>query len=219
MIQINDLTFSYSGGMPYILNNINLNIPKGSFTSIIGENGSAKTTLLKLLLGILTPLKGDITIEKCSIGYVAQKVDGFNSSFPITVYELLKVHCKTIGIKSSSSIDSILDYVNMKDFKNSLVGSLSGGQQQRVFIAKALLGEPDLLMLDELSSGVDEKNQIELYALLQRLNREKGLTILSVDHNITRALEYSTHVIDVKDFKASLYELSEYETQREREVL
>ncbi|MBL4932440.1 metal ABC transporter ATP-binding protein [Clostridium paridis] len=219
MIQINDLTFSYSGGMPYILNNINLNIPKGSFTSIIGENGSAKTTLLKLLLGILTPLKGDITIEKCSIGYVAQKVDGFNSSFPITVYELLKVHCRTIGIKGSNSIDSILDYVNMKDFKNSLVGSLSGGQQQRVFIAKALLGEPELLMLDELSSGVDEKNQIELYALLQRLNREKGLTILSVDHNITRALEYSTHVIDVRDFNASLYELNEYETQREREVL
>ncbi|WP_238882379.1 metal ABC transporter ATP-binding protein [Clostridium sp. YIM B02551] len=219
MIQINNLTFSYSGGMPYILDDIDLNVPQGSFTSIIGENGSAKTTLLKLLLGILTPLKGDITIEKCSIGYVAQKVDGFNSSFPITVYELLKMHCKTIGIKNSKSIDSMLDYVNMKDFKNSLVGSLSGGQQQRVFIAKALLGEPELLMLDELSSGVDEKNQRELYTLLQKLCREKGLTILSVDHNIPRALEYSTHIIEVKDFKASLYELNEYESQREREVL
>lgn len=220
MIDIKELCFSYTGKEPYILNDINLNIPKGGFISIIGENGSAKTTLLKLIIGLLKPLKGSINISKSSIGYVPQRVDGFNSSFPITVKELLKIHSKSLGIKSNNSLDEVLDYVNMKEYKHNLIGSLSGGQQQRIFIARALLGNPELLTLDELATGVDAKNQKELYELLKKLNIEKNITILSVEHNITKALTFSTHIVNVKDSNAIIYKVEEFKnTLRDEELL
>ena len=99
MIKINNLSFSYSGKKPYQLNDINLTLPENEFISIVGENGSSKTTLLKLLLGYLKPIKGNIEINLNSVGYVPQKVDNFNSQFSITVYEVLKVHLKTLKIK------------------------------------------------------------------------------------------------------------------------
>lgn len=210
MLEVKELYFSYTGKEPYILNNVNLNIPKGGFLSIIGENGSAKTTLLKLILGLLKPIKGVINTSNYSVGYVPQRMDSFNSSFPITVKELLKVHAKTLGIKDNKAIDEVLRYVNMTAFKNSLIGSLSGGQQQRIFIGRALLGNPKLLALDELSSGLDAKTQQELYELLRTLNKEKGITILSVEHNISKALAYSTHIINVKDCCANLYTINDF---------
>lgn len=210
MIEIKELYFSYTGKEPYILDNVNLNIPKGGFISIIGENGSAKTTLLKLILGLLKPLKGTINVPKSFIGYVPQRMDSFNSSFPITVNELLKIHARTLGIKDTESLDKVLNEVNMLKYKNSLIGSLSGGQQQRIFISRALLGSPKLLALDELSSGLDAKTQQELYELLNDLNREKDITILSVEHNMAKALAYSTHIINVKDYNGILYTIDEF---------
>lgn len=217
MIKINELSFSYTGKEPYILNNINLSIPSGGFISIIGENGSAKTTLLKLVLGLLKPLKGNIDVSNTSIGYVPQRVDGLNSSFPITVYELLKIHAKSLKIKSDHEIVRVLDAVNMSDFKNRLIGSLSGGQQQRIFIARALIGSPKLLALDELISGVDAKNQKELYELLKYLNKEKNITILSVEHNLTKALSYSSHIIHVCDCNVQLSTVQEYKSHSHHE--
>ncbi len=159
MIKINNLSFSYSGKKPYQLNDINLTLPENEFISIVGENGSSKTTLLKLLLGYLKPIKGNIEINLNSVGYVPQKVDNFNSQFSITVYEVLKVHLKTLKIKDKGEIDRVLSAVNMLEFKDRLIGSLSGGQQQRVFIARALIGHPNILILDEPSTGIDEKTQ------------------------------------------------------------
>ncbi len=88
-----------------------------------------------------------------------KKVDNFNSQFSITVYEVLKVHLKTLKIKDKGDIDRVLSAVNMLEFKDRLIGSLSGGQQQRVFIARALIGHPNILILDEPSTGIDEKTQ------------------------------------------------------------
>ena len=114
MIKINNLSFSYSGKKPYQLNDINLTLPENEFISIVGENGSSKTTLLKLLLGYLKPIKGNIEINLNSVGYVPQKVDNFNSQFSITVYEVLKVHLKTLKIKDKGEIDRVLSAVNMQ---------------------------------------------------------------------------------------------------------
>ncbi|MBP1889457.1 zinc transport system ATP-binding protein [Clostridium moniliforme] len=210
MINIKDLTFSYTNKPPYLIENVNLNIPKGIYLSIIGENGSAKTTLVKLILGLLKPTSGTITVNAKGIAYVPQKVESFNSQFPISVYEILKTHGNSIGIKNKSEIEKALDKVNMLEFTNKLIGSLSGGQQQRVFIGRALMGNPELIILDEPSTGVDFKNQVSIYSLLSKLNKENGKTIISVEHNVNMALKYSTHILEVIEGNPTLYTIDEY---------
>ena len=198
MITIKNLSFSYSKGND-LLKDVNLHIPKGIYLSILGENGSCKSTLVKLILGILKPDSGLITLASNKISYVSQKLDNFNAEFPITVNEVLSCHAKTVGIKNSKSIQDSLQKVNMNEFSNNLIGNLSGGQQQRIFIARALLGNPDLIILDEPSTGVDEKSQSEIYPVLQTLNKDLGKTIISVEHNTKIALKYSTHILKIEN--------------------
>ncbi|MDU2703335.1 MAG: metal ABC transporter ATP-binding protein, partial [Clostridium sp.] len=195
MIKINNLSFAYNKNTPPLLKNVNLDIPKGVYLSIVGENGSCKTTLIKLILGLLTPISGSITVDTDNIAYVPQRLDGFNSQFPISIYEILKIHAKSLKLDPKSSSIDVLEKVNMLKFKENLIGNLSGGQQQRVFIARALIGNPDLIILDEPSTGVDVKNQQEIYSLLSKINKEQGTTIISIEHNMDIALKYSTHIL------------------------
>ena len=204
MITIKNLSFSYTKASE-LLKDVNLNIPKGIYLSVLGENGSCKSTLIKLILGILKPDSGIITLDSNKISYVSQKLDNFNSEFPITVKEVLSCHAKTIGIKNSKSVLESLHKVNMCEFSNNLIGNLSGGQQQRIFIARALLGNPDLIILDEPSTGVDEKSQSEIYPLLQSLNKDFGKTIISVEHNTKIALKYSTHILKIENGTLKLF--------------
>ena len=209
MISIKNLCFSYTKNQE-LLNNINLEIPDGIYLSILGENGSCKSTLIKLILGLLKPCSGSISISSNKISYVPQRLDNFNPDFPITVKEVLSTHAKAVGIKNSKSIRESLNKVNMKDFEKSLIGNLSGGQQQRIFIARALIGNPDLIILDEPSTGVDEKSQNEIYPILQNLNKDFGKTIISVEHNTKVALKYSTHILKIQDGTLTLYTKSEF---------
>ena len=204
MINIQNLSFSYTKGSE-LLKNVNLKIPKGIYLSILGENGSCKSTLVKLILGILKPDSGLITLDSNKISYVSQKLDNFNSEFPITVKEVLSCHAKTIGLKNPKSVHESLHKVNMCEFSSNLIGNLSGGQQQRIFIARALLGNPDLIILDEPSTGVDEKSQSEIYPLLQSLNADLGKTIISVEHNTKIALKYSTHILKIENGSLNLF--------------
>lgn len=213
MINIKDLCFSYSNKPPYLLNSINLNIPKGVYLSIIGENGSCKTTLVKLILGLLTPTTGSIEVNSNSIGYVPQRLDSFNSQFPITVKEVLSCHKRTLN-KKNINISSILEIVSMNDYKNRLLGMLSGGQQQRVLIARALMGNPEVIILDEPSTGVDETNQIEIYNVLKKLNEENNKTIISIEHNIDIAIKNSTHILRVDNGNIQLFTVNEFKQFR-----
>ncbi|MDU5105293.1 metal ABC transporter ATP-binding protein [Clostridium sp.] len=209
MIDIKNLCFSYTNKPPYILNNISLTLPKGVYLSIVGENGSCKTTLIKLILGLLKPTSGNIEIDSDSIGYVPQRLDSFNSQFPITVKEVLSCHKKTLK-NNSIDIDSILKDVNMLDFKNRLLGMLSGGQQQRVLIARALMGNPDIIILDEPSTGVDESNQKEIYSILKKLNKEDKKTIISIEHNLDIAINNSTHILKIENASINLFTVDEF---------
>ena len=210
MIKIKNLYFSYSNKPPYILNDINLHIEKGVYLSVIGENGSCKTTLIKLILGLLKPNLGSIELNTNSIGYVPQRLDSFNSQFPITVNEVLKTHKNTLKLDKTIDISSVLEAVNMQSFNNKLLGMLSGGQQQRVLIARALIGNPDLLILDEPSTGVDFVNQQEIYGILKKLNKENKKTIISIEHNIDIALKNSTHILKVENGNIKLFTVNEY---------
>lgn len=210
MIKISDLNFRYDKSSPLVLKNINLDIPKGIYLSVIGENGSCKTTLIKLILGLLSPVSGSIQLHTSKVSYVPQRVETFNSEFPISVYEILKTHAKALHLDVKSAVKDALDKVNMADYKNSLIGNLSGGQQQRIFIARALMGNPDLIILDEPSTGVDVKNQKEIYSILSSYNKEHNTTIISIEHNLDTALNYSTHILKIKDGSITLNTVEDF---------
>ena len=213
LIKITNMSFGYDLTSAPLLNNINLSIPKGAYVSIIGENGSCKTTLIKLILGLLTPVSGSIDLDTKNISYVPQRVDNFNADFPISVFEILKTHAKALKLDTNQSIKEALEKVNMSDFKNNLIGNLSGGQQQRVFIARALMGNPDLIILDEPSTGVDYKNQQEIYSILNKINTNNGTTIISIEHNMDIALKYSSHILKIENGSLILKSKKDFEKE------
>lgn len=218
MIQINNLYFSYSKLPPYILSNINLSINKGDYVSILGENGSGKSTLIKLILKLLKPCSGTININTDKIGYVPQRLESFNSQFPITVFEVLNSHRKAVRIKEISSINKSLKKVGMEDYGNSLIGNLSGGQQQKIFIARALMGNPELIVLDEPSTGIDIQSQKEIYSLIKKLNLDMGITIISIEHNLKAALINSDYILELQSGNGVLQPIGDYK-QRYQEVI
>lgn len=210
MIYINNLFFSYNPAPPYLINNINLHIGTGEYVSIVGENGSAKSTLLKLILGLLKPTAGEIKLNTKTIGYVPQRMESYNAEFPITVQEMLRCHLKVLKLSDKKLINESLKKVNMLSFKNSLIGNLSGGQQQKIFIARAIMTSPKLIILDEPSTGIDIKSQKEIYKILKELNRDSNITILSVEHNLKAALENSTHIYRMEKGEGTLFNVKDY---------
>ncbi len=192
MIKAENLFFSYTGSPPYVLNGIDLEIRAGEYVSVVGDNGSGKSTLMRLFLKFIKPTKGSITSQAIRIGYVPQKNDFSNSNFPITVYEVLNSYRRLLKLKDKNILEEKLEQVGMSDYKGTLMGNLSGGQSQKILIARALMGNPDLLILDEPSTGVDVKSQTEIYGFLKKINRENGITIISVEHNLDAAISNST---------------------------
>lgn len=192
MITIENLCFSYTQNTPYLLKNLCLTIHKGDYISILGDNGSGKSTLVKLLLKLLTPTEGKIVDTFTNLAYLPQRFENLNTQFPITVYEVLDCYRKTLKLKDRDCIFKYLDLVKMRDFSNSLIGKLSGGQCQKIFIARALMGAPDLLILDEPSTGVDLKSQNEIYSLIKDINMREKVTVISVEHNLKAAIDNST---------------------------
>lgn len=204
MLKAEHLYFSYTGAPPYILEDLNLSVEEGAYISILGENGSGKSTLVRLLLGLLHPTRGSIDTGAKRVGYVAQKSDANNSQFPITVWEMLNAYRRLLGIKDGNAVINSLEQMHMADYTNALMGSLSGGQTQKILIARALMGSPRLLILDEPSSGIDIKGQKEIYTALRKLNRENGITILSVEHNLKAAMVNSTMIFHLEKSRGHL---------------
>ena len=198
VIEVENVYFGY--GENLILEDVSFSIDKGDYIGVIGPNGSGKSTLIKMMLKILTPIKGEVKLFGESInkfngwtktGYVSQKANAFNSSFPATVEEVVGSNIlsklgffKRLDKQHKEQIGKVLEIVGMKDYRKALIGNLSGGQQQRVFIAKALVSEPEMLFLDEPTVGVDIKSEEALYCLLAKLNKELEITIVMISHDI-----------------------------------
>ncbi|WP_175991018.1 metal ABC transporter ATP-binding protein [Bacillus sp. Marseille-Q1617] len=208
IINIEHLNFRYD--RERVLEDINLSIPKGAFLGIVGPNGSGKSTLLKLMLGLLKVKQGKIELfglpqqkfrEWDRIGFVSQKANSFNTGFPATVYEVVASGLakkaglfKRISSKYRKDIQDAIESVGMTAFTGRNIGELSGGQQQRVFIARALVSKPDVLILDEPTVGVDSKNVQNFYDMLDHLNKDLGITLLLVTHDIGSISSKVTHV-------------------------
>ncbi|MGM8365919.1 metal ABC transporter ATP-binding protein [Virgibacillus sp. W0181] len=209
VISLKDIHFSY--GQKEVLNNINLSIKPGAFMGMVGPNGGGKTTLIKIILGLLKPDSGSISILNepidsfknwNRIGFVSQKASSFNKGFPATVYEVVSMgltakvgYFKFFSKKDKEKVMEALQLVDMQDYAHHNIGQLSGGQQQRVFIARSLVADPELLILDEPTVGVDYDNVRRFYELLYRLNKEKNLSLLLVTHDTGAMTKYVTDVI------------------------
>jgi zinc transport system ATP-binding protein len=184
IIKLENVDFSY--GKEKVLENVSLEIFPGEYVGIVGPNGSGKTTLVKIMLGLLTPSQGSIHLHenlksKNTIGYVSQKGVLSESPVPISVEEVV-----SLGIskgKNVQLIDQALETVDMLAHKKQLITELSGGQQQRVFIARALVSNPTLLVLDEPTTGVDTESQDKFYELLSKLNKN-GITLVMISHDM-----------------------------------
>ena len=198
-IESHNLSFSY-GTLP-VLENVSFSVPEGSYTALIGANGAGKSTLLKLLLGELTPTSGSLSLlgqpirsfrDWPRIGYVPQGTQAGYADFPASVSEVANAsHRKEIA--------RALSLVGMDGFEKRPLCDLSGGQRQRVLLARALAGQPSLLILDEPMTGVDAQNAAAFRELLHRLNRETGITVLLVTHDIRAVAHDVTGVLRLED--------------------
>jgi zinc transport system ATP-binding protein len=193
VIEVQRLNFAYD--VQPILEEVNLSVQAGEFLAIIGPNGGGKTTLLRLLLGLLQPDSGEIRIlgippktARQRIGYVAQDIH-INREFPITALDVVLMGKLAPGWgrhiirrKDRIAAHDALEQMGMGAYCRHRIGELSGGQRQRVLIARALVTQPELLFLDEPTASIDTAGQSEFYCLLRELNRK--ITIVMVSHDI-----------------------------------
>ncbi|PKM51204.1 MAG: zinc ABC transporter ATP-binding protein [Firmicutes bacterium HGW-Firmicutes-7] len=209
LVEVNNLNFGYKETL--ILKDISFTIHRGDFLGIIGANGSGKSTLIKMMLKVLVPWSGEIkmfgeniqTLKSWNkVGYISQKVNSFNGSFPATVEEVVLANLyskigrfKLPHKKHKEKVYEALEKVGMQEHSKSLIGSLSGGQQQRVFLARVLVGDPEILILDEPTVGIDLKAEEALYCLLARINKELGLTVIMVTHDIGAITVHANRLI------------------------
>jgi zinc transport system ATP-binding protein len=201
--EIDRLSYAYSGNL--VLDNISFTIDEGDILGIIGPNGAGKTTLFSCMLGLLDDYTGTIKIlgddikkkknSKVfkSIGYIPQKKT-IEQNFPATVEEIVSLGITTIGKTSKEKIALALETVDLLAQKDRRVGELSGGQQQRVLIAKAMVNNPKLLILDEPATGIDLEMQNRFYSLLKKLNQENKITIIWASHDLDAVNRLATSV-------------------------
>lgn len=208
IIELKNVSFSY-GSFP-VLQNISFNIHEGDYLGIVGPNGGGKTTLLKLILGLLNPTQGEIKlfgkrIEEFKnwpkIGYVPQKLLNFDQNFPATVEEIVTMGLygkkglfRRLNKGDRKQIDQAIDYAEISEYRMRLIGELSSGQQQRVFIARAMAARPAIIFLDEPTVGVDIKAQKKFYNLLQKMNQSLNITLVLISHDIDVVARETTEV-------------------------
>ena len=211
LITITDLTFGYENGS--VLSHVSLTVENGDFVGIVGSNGAGKSTLLKLMLGLLKPESGSIRLldrelsefrDYSKIGYIPQNSSALAAGFPATVEEIIKANLfSQIGFlrfpakKHTRLVYQALETVGMQDYAKRMIGELSGGQQQRVMLARVLVNEPIILLLDEPTTGVDFNASEALYTLLDRLNRENGITVVMVTHDVERVSRLAKRLLRI----------------------
>jgi len=207
-IDVRDVTFAYD--KEPVLERVTFEVEPNDFLAVIGPNGGGKSTLLKIMMGILQPRQGEVKIFGQSplrsgplIGYVPQET-GHNLDFPVTVTDVVLMgllhrrnRWRRYGPDAKAkALDALAQVGIGEHFSNRRIGELSGGQRQRVLIARALVSDPKILMLDEPTASIDFLGQKEIYELLERLNER--MTVILVSHDMSMVMGYAKHVLYVQ---------------------
>ena len=188
LLEIKNLSAGYDNNI--VLENISMEVFSGDFIGVIGPNGGGKTTLIKTILGLIKPVSGEMNlfISKTNIGYLPQ-VNQIDKRFPITVIDVVRSGKANTALFSSfrknteekEKAESLLAEMGISAIRNKPIGELSGGQMQRVFLCRALMNQPELLVLDEPSTYVDNNFEGELYLKLKELNEQMAIILISHD--------------------------------------
>lgn len=205
LITCNNLSFSYEGNI--VSHNLNFTVNDGDYLCIVGENGSGKSTLMKGLLNLKNPSEGEIIygegLKADEIGYLPQQ-SAAQKDFPASVYEVVLSGClNSQGLlpfysKESKQLAlSNMEKLGITHLKKHCYRELSGGQQQRVLLARALCATKKILLLDEPVSGLDPTVTVELYRLIEEINKA-GITIIMVSHDINSSVQYASHILHLK---------------------
>lgn len=215
VLTLKDISFSYEDRN--VLENVNLQVNKGDFVGIMGVNGAGKSTLLKLILGLLSPKQGEIKIlgqpmkqfkNWQRVGYLSQQVLKKHQQFPATCEEIVRANLfSQIGFlrfptrKHNEKVKAALEAVGMAGYEKKLIYELSGGQQQRIMLAHVLVSEPELIILDEPTTGIDQEAITTFFELLKKLNEEKKMTVIMVTHEMQKSLKYINRQIYLQERK------------------
>ncbi len=205
LLTCDHLALGYDGHS--ILSGVRFEVNSGDYLCIVGENGSGKSTLMKTILGLQKPISGRITfgegLSQTEIGYLPQQT-AVQRDFPATVREIVLSGCQARNGKRPfyRKEEKLLARQNMERMRlTELTGrcyrELSGGQQQRVLLARALCATRKMLVLDEPVAGLDPKVTAEMYALIRRLNREDGITVMMISHDLAAVVQEATHILHV----------------------
>ena len=205
LLSCRDVSLGYEGHT--VWEHLTFSVHSGEYLCIVGENGSGKSTLLKSLLGLLPPLKGVIRRSDTAgaVGYLPQQTQA-QRDFPATVSEVvlsgfLSARGRRFFYSAAEKSQALMHMgkLGILELKDRCYRELSGGQQQRVLLARALCATQKMLLLDEPVSGLDPKVTAEMYALIQKLNYEDGITVVMISHDLSAALQYASHILHIGD--------------------
>ena len=202
-----NLTVGYDGRA--VLQGLNFEVNPGDYLCIVGENGSGKSTLMKTILGLLSPISGRILtgdgLRKNEIGYLPQQTQA-QKDFPASVREIVLSGCQGrcgrrpfYSKEEKRLAEENIGKMGIGSLTKRCYRELSGGQQQRVLLARALCATRTMLLLDEPVSGLDPRVTAEMYGLIETLNREEGITVMMISHDISAALKYASHILHIGD--------------------
>ena len=203
LLSCRDVSLGYEGHT--VWEHLTFSVHSGEYLCIVGENGSGKSTLLKSLLGLLPPLKGVIRRSDTAgaVGYLPQQTQA-QRDFPATVSEVvlsgfLSARGRRFFYSAAEKSQALMHMgkLGILELKDRCYRELSGGQQQRVLLARALCATQKMLLLDEPVSGLDPKVTAEMYTLIEKLNREDGITVIMISHDVAAAVRYASHILHI----------------------
>lgn len=208
-LTIKNLSAGYHG--TEALKNVSFSVTPGDYIGICGPNGSGKSTMIKVILGLLQPTAGEISLLGTPlakfrswqrIGYLPQGLQFFNPHFPATVDEVVRLgrlagkrFPKTFNREDAEAVQRTMDWMGISHIKGAMIGELSGGLRQRVLLARALVNEPELLVMDEPTTALDPETRESFYKLIYEMNREKKATVLLVTHDTATIGKYASHLL------------------------
>ena len=208
-LSIKGLCAGYHGSLA--LQEVSFDVNPGDYIGICGPNGSGKSTLVKVILGLLAPAGGQVSLLGTPqsdfknwqrIGYLPQGLQFFNPNFPATVNEVVrlgrlagKVFPKRFDREDAAAVERTMEWMDIAHLKARMIGELSGGLRQRVLLARALVNDPELLVLDEPTTALDPETRESFYKLIFEMNRERKATVLLVTHDTATIGKYASHLL------------------------